>query len=46
VYADATTTDFLIAEPCPGVRVVSVTSGIGMTTALGLAPSVLDQLLS
>lgn len=45
VYADATTTDFLIAEPHPGVRVVSVTSGIGMTTALGLAPSVLDQLL-
>lgn len=45
VYADSATTDFLIAEPVPGVRAVSVTSGIGMTTALGLAPTVLDQLL-
>jgi hypothetical protein len=30
----------------PDVRVVSVTSGIGMTTALGLAPEVLDDLLT
>lgn len=45
VYASSTKTDFLVAEPHPGTRVVSVTSGIGMTTALGLAPSVLDQLL-
>jgi FAD dependent oxidoreductase TIGR03364 len=45
VYAHSTATDFLIAEPVRGVRVVSVTSGIGMTTALGLAPVVLDQLL-
>lgn len=45
VYADSPRTDFLIAEPFPGLRVVSVTSGIGMTTALGLAPTVLDQLL-
>lgn len=44
VYADSPRTDFLIAEPFPGLRVVSVTSGIGMTTALGLAPTVLDQL--
>ncbi|MGW0482672.1 TIGR03364 family FAD-dependent oxidoreductase [Nonomuraea sp. NPDC003214] len=36
---------FLIAAPMPGVRVVAVTSGIGMTTALGLAPEVLDDLL-
>lgn len=44
VYADSPRTDFLVAEPFPGLRVVSVTSGIGMTTALGLAPTVLDQL--
>lgn len=45
VYAHSTVTDFLIAAPEPDMRVVSVTSGIGMTTALGLAPAVLDQLL-
>jgi len=45
IYAVSPTTDFLIAQPHPGTRVVSVTSGIGMTTALGLAPMVLDQLL-
>ncbi|NUP29776.1 MAG: TIGR03364 family FAD-dependent oxidoreductase [Nocardia sp.] len=45
VYADSPKTDFLVAAPAPGVRVVSVTSGIGMTTALGLAPTVLEQLV-
>ena len=45
VYATSSQTDFLVAEPHHGTRVVSVTSGIGMTTALGLAPRVLDQLL-
>lgn len=45
VYATSPQTDFLIAAPAPSVRVVSVTSGIGMTTALGLAPTVLDDLL-
>jgi FAD dependent oxidoreductase TIGR03364 len=44
VYADSTRTDFLVADPHPRTRIVAVTSGIGMTTALGLAPSVLDQL--
>jgi D-hydroxyproline dehydrogenase subunit beta len=44
-YANAPRTDFLVAEPHPGTRVVSVTSGIGMTTAFGLAPQVLDELL-
>src|SRR5262249_36714618 len=44
VYADSPDTDFLIEAPHPGTRVVSVTSGIGMTTALGLAPAVLDSL--
>lgn len=45
VYADSPRTDFLVASPHPGTRVVAVTSGIGMTTALGLAPTVLDDLL-
>jgi D-hydroxyproline dehydrogenase subunit beta len=45
VYAASATTDFLVAQPHPGALIVSVTSGIGMTTALGLAPVVLDQLL-
>ncbi|MBA2281508.1 MAG: FAD-dependent oxidoreductase, partial [Acidimicrobiia bacterium] len=37
--------DFLVATPCAGTRVVSVTAGIGMTTAFGLAGSVLDDLI-
>lgn len=41
VYASAPR-PFLIETPADGVRIVSVTSGIGMTTALGLAPGVLD----
>lgn len=45
IYADSPETDFLVATPAPGIRAVSVTSGIGMTTALGLAPTVLDGLL-
>lgn len=45
VYADSPSTDFVIAAPHPGVRAVTVTSGIGMTTGLGLAASVLDELL-
>jgi D-hydroxyproline dehydrogenase subunit beta len=44
VYADSPTTDFVTAAPDPTTRVVAVTSGIGMTTALGLAPTVLDHL--
>ncbi|GAA2751189.1 TIGR03364 family FAD-dependent oxidoreductase [Kitasatospora cinereorecta] len=35
---------FLVAAPAEGVRVAAVTSGIGMTTAFGLAPEVLDGL--
>lgn len=35
---------FLVAAPAEGVRVVAVTSGIGMTTAFGLAPEVMDGL--
>jgi FAD dependent oxidoreductase TIGR03364 len=44
VYADSPLTDFVVATPYDGVRAVAVTSGIGMTTALGLAPRVLDDL--
>ncbi|MFD4641477.1 TIGR03364 family FAD-dependent oxidoreductase [Lentzea sp. NPDC058436] len=44
VYASAPE-PFLTATPVPLTRVVSVTSGIGMTTALGLAPAVLNDLL-
>ncbi len=43
VYASAGA-DFLRAAIGPGVVAVSVTSGIGMTTAFGLAPDVLDAL--
>jgi FAD dependent oxidoreductase TIGR03364 len=34
--------EFLVATPVEGTRVVSVTTGIGMTTAFGLAVEVLD----
>jgi D-hydroxyproline dehydrogenase subunit beta len=41
VYASSPHGPYLVANPAPGVTAVSVTSGIGMTTALGLAASVL-----
>jgi len=37
--------DLLVASPMAGTRVVSVTTGIGMTLAFGLAAEVLDDLL-
>jgi len=42
VYASSPKGPYLVAAPAAGVTAVSVTSGIGMTTALGLAASVLD----
>ena len=45
VYASAPD-EFLVAAPAPEVRVVSVTTGIGMTTGLGLAERVVDELFS
>ncbi len=45
VYASADE-PFLVAAPEPNVRIVSVTSGVGMTTAFGLADEVLDGLAS
>lgn len=38
VYASAPTQEFVLEEPAPGVHVVTVATGIGMTTALGIAP--------
>ena len=46
VYPYAAGNPFLITDPLPGVRVVEVVAGVGMTTALGLAPRVLAELLS
>jgi len=43
VYASAPN-DWLIAEPADGVRVVAVTTGIGMTIGLGLAERVVADL--
>lgn len=43
VYASAPE-PFLIETPGDGIRVVSVTTGIGMTTGLGLAATVIDEL--
>lgn len=45
VYASAPQ-DFLREAPLDGVRVVSVTTGIGMTTGLGIADSVVKELFS
>ena len=45
VYASAGG-EFLRSTVAPGVTAVAVTSGIGMTTAFGLAPAVLDDVLS
>lgn len=44
VYASVPDLEFLIAAPSAGVRAVAVTTGIGMTTALGLAPRVFDEI--
>lgn len=45
VYASSARGPFLVAEPAPDVTVASVTTGVGMTTALGLARRVLSDLL-
>lgn len=43
VYATAPD-EFLVDEPLDGVHVVSVTTGIGMTTGLGLADRVISEI--
>ncbi|MET7423007.1 TIGR03364 family FAD-dependent oxidoreductase [Dactylosporangium sp. NPDC005555] len=45
VYASAPQ-EFLVAAPADGVRVVSVTTGIGMTTGLGLGDAIIADLFS
>jgi FAD dependent oxidoreductase TIGR03364 len=44
VYPSAPGNPFLIAQPLPGVAVVEVVAGVGMTTALGLAPLTFEAL--
>jgi D-hydroxyproline dehydrogenase subunit beta len=44
VYPSAPGDPFLVVQPRPGVALVQVVSGVGMTTALGLAPRTLDAL--
>lgn len=46
VYPTAPGDPFLIENPAPGVHLVEVVSGVGMTTALGLAVGVVDQILT
>ncbi|CAM5383745.1 TIGR03364 family FAD-dependent oxidoreductase [Leifsonia shinshuensis] len=43
VYAHSLTGPYLVREVADGVTAVSVTSGVGMTIALGLAERVLDR---
>ncbi|MGN8048268.1 TIGR03364 family FAD-dependent oxidoreductase [Curtobacterium sp. 22159] len=42
VYASSPDREFVIEQPEPGVHVVTVASGIGMTTGLGIAPATFD----
>lgn len=44
VYASSATTPLVRAEPAPGVRVVTVSTGIGVTLSFGLARQSLAQL--
>lgn len=45
VYPVAPGDPFLVENPLPGVHLVEVVSGIGMTTALGLADRVVNRLV-
>ncbi|MCD7101367.1 TIGR03364 family FAD-dependent oxidoreductase [Pseudoclavibacter sp. 13-3] len=42
VYASAPEREYLVESPCAGVQISTVTTGIGMTTALGLAHATLE----
>ncbi|QNN63964.1 TIGR03364 family FAD-dependent oxidoreductase [Leucobacter denitrificans] len=46
LYASSASTNFVSENPLPGVRAISVTTGIGMTTALGFARASLESLLN
>ncbi|WP_327037366.1 TIGR03364 family FAD-dependent oxidoreductase [Microbacterium sp. Leaf203] len=43
VYAASEVSPYLLASPRPGLVIASVTSGIGMTTALGFARDALER---
>ncbi len=43
VYCSAPGQEFLVEEPIEGTHVVTVTTGIGMTTSMGLALSSIDN---
>jgi hypothetical protein len=45
VDSSAAGSEFLLAEPIGGVHIVTVTTGIGMTTSMGLAVSSLTRTL-
>lgn len=44
VYCAGSAGEFLVAEPLPDVHVATVATGIGMTTGLGLAETVVDRI--
>lgn len=46
VYSSAPDKEFLIEEPIDGVHVVTVTTGIGMTTSMGLALESVENALT
>ncbi|ORA34669.1 TIGR03364 family FAD-dependent oxidoreductase [Mycobacterium aquaticum] len=46
VYCSAPGQEFLIEEPIEGTHVVTVTTGIGMTTSMGLAQSNVDNVFA
>ncbi|OMC38108.1 oxidoreductase [Mycobacterium sp. GA-1841] len=46
VYSSAPDKEFLIEEPMPGVHVATVTTGIGMTTSMGLAAESVERSLN
>ncbi|WP_019973076.1 TIGR03364 family FAD-dependent oxidoreductase [Mycobacterium sp. 141] len=46
VYCSAPGQEFLIEEPIEGTHVVTVTTGIGMTTSMGLARGSVDNALA
>ncbi|MFC9553823.1 TIGR03364 family FAD-dependent oxidoreductase [Rhodococcus sp. NPDC056960] len=43
VYCSAPESEFLLEEPMDGVHVVTVTTGIGMTTSMGLAEASVER---
>lgn len=46
VYASSGRGPLLVRDMAPGVRAISVTSGIGMTLSFGLAAATFDESLA